>query len=235
MRQLRHLTCIFAILVAGGLAPAQADGPPASRDRAPRYAPCCDEPVWNWSGLYLGGHGSLAFTQADWDRVAPVEGFSFSDTTWGGGVQLGFQRQWERMVLGAEVSYTWLGADDSIPSVAVPGTTISTRTNDLLLITGKLGYAQDRWLAYAKAGWASAEIDLRSTTGGLTVSSSGREHGWTMGIGIDYAVTNRMLLGVAYDWSFFSLDTRTVGGAQFDGSEDIQNLTARLTFLLGGH
>lgn len=234
MRQLRHLTCIFAILVAGPLAPAQADGP-AARDRAPRYAPCCDEPSWNWSGLYLGGHGSVAVTQADWDRVAPVEGFSFSDTTWGGGVQLGFQRQWERMVLGAEVSYTWLGADDSIPSVAVPGTTISTRTNDLLLITGKLGYAQDRWLAYAKAGWASAEIDLRSTTGGLTVSSSGREHGWTMGIGIDYAVTNRMLFGVAYDWSFFSLDTRTVDGAQFDGSEDIQNLTARLTFLLGAH
>ena len=38
-------------------------------------------------------------------------------------------------------SYTWLGADDSIPSIVVPRTTISTRTNDLLLITGKLGYA----------------------------------------------------------------------------------------------
>ena len=35
-------------------------------------------------------------------------------------------------------------------------------------------------------------------------------------------MTNRMLLGVAYDWSFFSLGTRTVGGAQFDGSEDIR-------------
>ena len=30
-----------------------------------------------------------------------------------------------------------------------------------------------------------------------------------MCIGIDYAVSNRMLLGAAYDWSFFSLDTRT--------------------------
>jgi outer membrane immunogenic protein len=127
-----------------------------------------------------------------------------------------------------ELSLAWTAG-------AVPGTTTSGRTNDLLLITGKLGYAQDRWLAYAKAGWASAEIDLRSTTGGVTVSSSGREQGWTMGIGIDYAVTNRMLLGIAYDWAFFSLDSRTVGGAQFDGSEDIQNLTARLTFLVGGH
>jgi hypothetical protein len=73
-------------------------------------------------------------------------------------------------VLGAEVSYIWLGADDSIPSVAVPGTTISTRTNDLLLITGKLGYAQDR------CGWPMQRLGGRqprsicvSTTGELTV------------------------------------------------------------------
>ena len=46
-------------------------------------------------------------------------------------------------------------------SGAAPGTTFSSNVSDLLIVAGKLGYAQDRWVAYAKAGYASADFDLR--------------------------------------------------------------------------
>ncbi len=54
-----------------------------------------------------------------------------------------------------------------------------------------------------------------------------------IGIDIDYALSNRIVLGVEYDWSFFSLDPRTVAGNPADGSADIQMIAARLTFKLG--
>jgi hypothetical protein len=30
----------------------------------------------------------------------------------------------------------------------------------LTTVTGRLGYARDRWLAYAKGGWAGADVEL---------------------------------------------------------------------------
>lgn len=54
-----------------------------------------------------------------------------------------------------------------------------------------------------------------------------------MGIGMDYALSNRIVLGVEYGWSFFSLDPRTVAGNQADASADIQMIAACLTFKLG--
>ena len=39
-------------------------------------------------------------------------------------------------------------------SGAAPGTTFFSNVSDLLFVAGKLGYAQDRWVAYAKAGYA---------------------------------------------------------------------------------
>ena len=35
-----------------------------------------------------------------------------------------------------------------------------------------------------------------------------------MGIGIDYALSNRIIVGVEYDWSFFSLDTQLLESKQ---------------------
>jgi hypothetical protein len=52
--------------------------------------------------------------------------------------------------------------------VAAPGTTFSSNVSNLLIVAAKLGYAQDRWLAYAKAGYATPDFELRSTTGGVT-------------------------------------------------------------------
>ena len=206
----------------------------ATADSRNRYIPCCDTGAeYNWSGFFVGGHAAVALSQTDWAFTTPAEGADHNERSVGGGVQAALQRQWGRMVAGVEVSYTWIDFESASASVAAPGTTFSSNVSDLLIVAGKLGYAQDRWLAYAKAGHASANFDLRSTTGGVTSSSSSREHGWMMGIGMDYALSNRIIVGVEYDWSFFSLDPRTVAGNQADASADIQMIAARLTFKFG--
>ena len=233
-------TVITAALLALGasLAPAWADGPYNADRSAPsynrdRYVPCCADQEYNWSGIFIGGHIAGAISQADWSFTGPVDGFRHNDTSFGGGVQIAAQRQWGRVVAGVEAAFTWIDFDKSSPSLVTPGTTISSSVSDLVIVAAKLGYAQDRWLAFAKAGYASADFSIRSTTAGVTTSSNDREHGWVMGIGMDYAVTSRIILGIEYDWSFFSLDSRTLGARRADGDDDIQMIAARLMFKFG--
>jgi outer membrane immunogenic protein len=108
------------------------------------------------------------------------------------------------------------------------------------MLTGRLGYADGRWLAYAKAGVANAQVDIsyddRFT--GLSSSSSGRETGWTAGIGIDYALTTNLFLGVEYNYLHFRADATPpplpdIPARIGDADIDIQNVVVRLNYRFG--
>jgi outer membrane immunogenic protein len=227
-------------------APAAADGLPRGGARPDPYAHFLPDfaPVYSWSGVYVGGHAGGAHASADWIFSAPRENFDETATAFAGGAHAGAQLQWGRAVLGAEVAYTWADLEVTAGSGLTPGVSHTAALENLLLVTGKLGYAFERYHAYAKGGWASADVDIRSSvaaTGVVTTSSSAREHGWTAGLGLEYAVTDAIILGVEYDYVKLNVDARTqltpggaVGGSVLDGGVDVQMLMARLSIKLGG-
>ena len=221
-------------LVVCGL-PALADGPPSPGAPArERYNPqCCVDREFSWTGIFVGGHIGGGISHTDWS-TSLFEGFSHGQTSFGGGVQAAAQYQWGNLVAGVEASYTWMDFDDTTAGLVTPGLTFSSNVSDLLIVAAKLGYAQDRLLFFTKAGYASADITIRSTSAGITNTSSGREDGWMLGIGLDYAVTNRIVLGVEYDWAFFNPDTRKLGALTANAeNNDMQTLMARLMFKFG--
>lgn len=223
---------IMRALVLVALAAAIAAPNKAGADPRNRYVPCCvDAQEYDWSGFFIGGHAAAAIAQVDWRFTTPLDGAEHADTAFGGGVQAVLQRQWGRMVAGVEVSFTWLDAEGTNASFVSPGTSFSSSVSDLLIVSAKLGYAYERWLAFAKVGYTTAQIELRCTT--CATSASDREHGWMMGMGIDYALTDKIILGVEYDWSFFSFDQRALATTLADGSGDIQTVMARLMFKFG--
>ena len=70
---------------------------------------------------------------------------------------------------------------------------------------GRAGYALDRALLYVTAGYAGASIETNFYNPGsgtpLTPSSGavdGFRHGWTLGAGLEYAVTNKVSLKGEY-------------------------------------
>jgi outer membrane immunogenic protein len=223
---------MWAVAAAAISVPGAANAQPRER------LPCCEDALdYNWSGVFVGGHAAVAISNLDLS-LTPADSAEHSDTAFGGGLQVAFQRQWGRMVAGVEVSYTWVDLSDSNASVVSAGTTFTSSISDLLVVAGKLGYAQDRFLAFAKAGYASAEVELRCSAcgaGGVGASTSDREHGWMMGIGIDYAVTDKIIVGVEYNWLFLDVDQRVLGTSTADASSDVQTLMARLMFKFGGH
>lgn len=226
----------LCVVGATGLAlPAQADGMPRGRSAAAAYMPVFQ--AYDWSGFYLGGQVGAAHVAPEWTFALPVERVEQSAAAFAGGAFAGLQRQWGNLVLGAEVSYLWVDGEQSSGSVLTPGTTLTSDISNLILVTGKVGYAQDRMHAYAKGGYASADIDFRSSvtaTGVVTASSGAREGGWTAGLGLEYALTDQLIVGVEYDYIHFNTDARTQGALSFtDGEFDIQTVVARLSYKFG--
>lgn len=241
MNSLRALPIVVLAALGMALSASPSSAGPAGRHG---YTSCCAEYQHNWGGLYVGGHAGVAYAQTDWTFLTPDERLQQSDTLFAGGAQAGFQHQWARLVAGVEVSYTWMDIDLTSGSAVAADTSLSSTVKNLLLVTGRLGYAYERWLAYAKAGYATADIDFRSgitSTGVVTTTSSDREHGWTAGIGIDMVLTHNISIGVEYDYVRLNVRGREqiatpagLAGSQIaDAGVDLQLFMARLNFKFG--
>lgn len=236
----RLKTLKAALVVAGSLlaTPVFADGPARAADPF-AYAP---EPVqlfYDWSGLYVGGRVGLGVTR-ETGTLGSTGGFEanrFSSTGYVGGGQIGYQHQFKELVLGVEVSYAALDAKYGTNSVLVPGMTSSYEVTNLLLVTGKLGYAYMNYLAYLRGGYATANIDA-SVAGTNVGNGSARADGYVAGLGVDWAVAPHMILGVEYNFVHLSADNLAIASApaatSFTGSSlDIQSVMLRLDFKFG--
>ena len=252
-----HVVGTMAFAIAA--APCRADGP------APYPYP---EPVpasvlvavpltYDWTGFYIGGQIGGAYTQGQFNHNDVAEqlcqrfvssGVSNGSIvcalrddaeTFIGGGMLGYQKQIGRLLIGAEVSYSWLGAHGSTSSELIPGVRVQTEVNDLFLATAKLGYTQMELMAYAKAGYAMGNVDFRTSggTSSLTPSStSGLGEGWTAGLGIDWALRPHIILGIEYDYAHLAASERVQDGLRFTSlGFDIQTVMARLAFKFAPH
>jgi outer membrane immunogenic protein len=247
----------LAILAMWGLGtqavPARADGAAVPPDDYSPYAPSGFF-VFDWSGFYAGGSLGAAFTNAESTEIIFPDSLEFfqslnydqSETSVTGGVHAGWQRQWGKLVAGAEIGFSLLQFDTTKESpllsefVGIVNLQRSVELRDIFTLTGRLGYAEERWLAYAKGGLATAEVDVsyRETITGATTSSSGREVGWTAGLGIDYALTQNWVLGIEYNYLHFRTDIQPPPIAfpptqTGDVDVDTQTLVVRLNYRFG--
>jgi outer membrane immunogenic protein len=147
----------------------------------------------DWSGLYVGLHGGYG-----WSRQDTGLGSDIHLDGWLAGGHLGLQRQFDRWVVGIEASYTGGDLDGSKTIAGLAD--IKATVSDILMITGRLGYTWRDRLFYVKAGYASADVDLKITTLGGTFSSDWRADGWTAGIGFERHLTSNVTFGLEYNY-----------------------------------
>jgi outer membrane immunogenic protein len=206
---------LAALVGAAAVAPSQAadlNGKVSTIQNEEEFGFRKPDDVFNWSGVYVGAHLGAAWGDVDWSGPAVtrfVDGGRVSHELDDGslaGAHLGFNHQFGRWVGGAEVSLSGGDMEGSSENEILGGGDITTRTeiDKLFLATVRLGYAWDRTLAYVKGGYASAEVNLRAAgeiddVGEIAFSSSERQEGFTIGGGLEYALTNRVLLGLEYN------------------------------------
>ncbi len=241
MRSARPLAFALAgALAIGTYATALADGPARSTVGPAdpyAYTPAPQQLFYNWSGVYIGGNLNIATVTSEGVlNTGVTERTSANATNTLGGVHGGYQHQFRELVLGAEFSYAWGGGDMTTGSVGAPGLSITTNMKDLMMVSGRVGYAYMNLLAYLKGGYASANVDY-SESGIATGTASGRANGWVAGVGVNYAVTPNIIIGAEYDYIRLNGEVTTLAPAAATLSGiglDAQSVMLRLDFKFGG-
>jgi outer membrane immunogenic protein len=159
-------------------------------------------PAFSWSGFYLGAHVGYGF-----GRTTPSDGLSFPMNTSGGliGGQIGFNYQINQIVLGAEADLAYAGISGSRVSLAPQ--VLFVRTNMLGSVRARAGFAVDRALFYVTGG-LGIQGGSFATNGGAGAERYTRT-GWTLGAGVEYAMTPNWTVKAEY--SYYNFGTRTLG------------------------
>jgi outer membrane immunogenic protein len=202
MRRQILLASVGAIAIA---APALA-ADLGTRAPPPVYVP--PPPVFTWSGLYAGGQVGYVWG-SDPIVVASVFGppnAFFNDKPNGviGGAHLGFNLQFGPWVAGLEGTVDGTSLHGSRTSVT--GVTISTRPDVQGSIRGRVGIAFDRVLIYGTGGAAFTNMSNGYASGFpffLEETDTKTRSGWTVGGGLEYAVTNNWSIRAEYRYSDF--------------------------------
>ena len=148
----KFLLGTVALVALGATVPALAADLPARSAPYPyTKAPAYVAPIYNWTGFYIGGHVGGAFAGNN-----SLEG---SDGRFLGGIQGGADYQFgNNVVIGIEAEYSWL-ANGSTGVVFPAGTVVTTNSDQLGSVTGRLGYSFGPTLLYAKGGYAWKDND----------------------------------------------------------------------------
>ncbi|MBS0221900.1 MAG: porin family protein [Proteobacteria bacterium] len=182
-----------------------------------------------WQGFYLGGHagaftGTASFSDPDDSGL-----FGGSVTT--PGLSIGLQAGYNWLVgpqwlVGLEGSASYLtsqGHNTCLqPSPVIVGSDCKASPQLLASLTGRLGYLTEprgRTLLYGKAGvaWMRNQLSVNPNNTSLDdfelsgdrneagdpISQFSGAWGWTVGAGVEYAMTRRWSLSVEYDYFRF--------------------------------
>jgi len=222
-----------ALVALGATVPAlAADLAARPYTKAPAYV----APIYNWTGFYIGGHIGGAF--------AGDNSLAGSDGRFLGGVQGGADYQFApSWVIGAEVQYSWLGSNNN--GVLFPGGTLVTSNSDQLgSVTGRIGYTWGPALLYAKGGYAWKDgnnLNVRDASGVPVAFTTNGNHrdGYTVGAGLEYLFAPNWSAKVEYQYYNFGSTTFTSGqpdivGVRFRDDEHSVKAGVNYRFNWGG-
>jgi outer membrane immunogenic protein len=214
MKRIIATAAILLIAAAASAADAVSAVPeaPVAQDTAARG--------FEWTGGYAGIQSGYGWMDGHFETAGlnPLDG-DIDGISLGGFA--GFNMQFDNnLVLGIEgdIEYNWNETDLT--------TLIGTFTGQADWqgsIRGRLGYSFGRALVYASAGWAAAHVDAELSTGASTIETY---NGYTVGAGVDYAVTDRIFGRL--DYRYNDLGSKDLDFSGTTVESDLTQHTVRL-------
>ncbi|GGF52275.1 membrane protein [Azorhizobium oxalatiphilum] len=183
--------------------------PASAADLATRYpvkAPVVAvAPVFSWTGFYIGANAGFG----GGDKNYTFSDLSTSSSNASGfiaGGQIGYNFQFaNNVVLGLETDIQWSGIESDVTSASAGSVTSLNNSLDYYgTVRARLGYAFDRVLPYVTGGFAygktKTEAAALDATGLSYLDGSETKTGWTVGGGIEYALTNNWTIKTEYNY-----------------------------------
>ena len=175
--------------------------------------------VYDWTGGYIGIQGGYAWGKSDAETDIDPE-FTDIDTLdiddfkangFVGGAHVGYLLQSDAFVYGVEADIEYADLNDEVDIVfdgAGDGGSGEKNIDWLGSLRLRAGIAADRALFYATGGLAvggvSLETDLsqEALDAGLTNDDDDKtKWGWTLGAGVEYAVTDALSARIEYRYT----------------------------------
>lgn len=213
MIRLSRAACLASSLV---LAPMAA----AAQDAAASF---------DWGGAYVGGHAGWLWAKTDYvEPDDPQFGIDADLDGLAGGVLGGYSHQINRFVIGAEIDAgladASFGSKDSGGN-GYAGFDLGANAH----IRARLGVAIDRTLLFVAGGLALARLTVDDTDPEFG-KDDGTHAGWTIGGGVEHAVTDTLFLRVEYLYDDYGSESHSIaapaGSPFFPAYEAETELTA---------
>jgi outer membrane immunogenic protein len=195
--------------MAADMRPAPAPAPVYTK--APMMAP-----LFTWTGCYIGGNAGGLWARKETSNALQSPGTaegSIDINSWLAGGQIGCNYQVSTWVFGIQGDYDWTNASGNFNDLVFLGVTDSVRIKSLASVTGRVGYAMDRFLFYVKGGgaWEADEYRASNLAGFVSTASETRT-GWTAGVGGEYAFLDWLTGFVEYDYYDFGTKANSLTG-----------------------
>jgi outer membrane immunogenic protein len=230
MKKLLLATTATLAFAVAAVPAAAADLPARTYTKAPAYtAPAA---IYNWTGFYIGGHLGGAFGDGN-----SIQG---SGGRFLGGIQGGADYQFApNWVVGAEAQYSWLSGNNN-GRLFPGGALVTSNTDQLGSVTGRIGYTWGPGLLYAKGGYAwkdknNLAVSIAGAPQPFTATGNHND-GFTVGGGLEYMFAPSWSAKVEYQYYDFGNTTFTSGPAPVVGTrfhDDEHSVKAGLNYRFG--
>jgi outer membrane immunogenic protein len=214
-----------ATLLGGAAASLLTVSALAADLRIPPAQPQVVIPPFTWTSCYAGVQAGGGWGKKDLtDNVGILSslpgGFSAASLDVSGymvGGQIGcdyqFAPTWVVGIEGAATGGNISKTTTFTTTAMTPGDDISTfrsTTDFLASITGRIGYAFDRWMLYGKGGVALVgdRYHVDDVDGNFFFDATENRIGWTAGAGVEWAFTPEWSVKLEYD--YYGFGTKSV-------------------------
>ncbi|KAF0677521.1 outer membrane protein [Profundibacterium mesophilum] len=190
----------LAAVAAVAAAPAFAGNVSPAPVEAPVFTPAAPMAAgFNWTGAYAGAQVGYGALNLDFDGIEDEanEEFNFFDDTDAngaiGGVNAAYLYDFGSFVAGAELALNAGNLDFDQDNN--DGSITNAEVDSLHQLKAKFGYDAGRTLVYGVAGVAYAEADFNDI--------SYEDTGYVVGVGVDYAITDNVIVGGEVNYNGF--------------------------------
>jgi outer membrane immunogenic protein len=193
---------------------------------APAFAadPATEVPMtaagFDWTGYYAGLQGGYGWGQSD-IRGTEDEPFAVSPDLDGGfvGGHVAGLWQFDQAVVGAQAEFNYSSIDGADQLGA--GNSIGSDIKWFGSVNAEAGYAMDRLLVYGIGGVAFAGIET-SQNSVTSFDKTRTSVGWTVGAGVDYALTDQFIVGAQYRYYDFRSEHFDVPDDFLDRNQEVK-------------
>ena len=186
----------------------------------------------DWTGFHAGamaGYGELKPNSNAFNLIQP----NSDDAVYG--VFLGYDYQFSnRFLIGVEADWAFSDMSSTVPCFN-PAFNCNAGMDSMATLRARAGMTFNRMLVYGTAGYAMMDYSgfTQNVGAGTIFPDSHDIDGWTYGLGLEYAVTDRIPVGAEARWAEFDSTVMNYD-VPYVVSPDTFQALLRVSIKLGG-